>query len=934
MKRLIVIVLFALAVSLLYLGGAWHNAPFEAQAQGRGGAKSKYGKFTHASHAGDVKVPGTSQTQKLDCAYCHTVTKEKQEVGVFPNTKPGNNKTHSACTDCHDFTGRQAVVSGVFPAMCVICHSNNQASVAVMKKNLRAFPNSGVVESQFGDFFSHKTHKDYLDKFNCSECHTANHAPVTIISAKFDKGVKMSNPEHPSCFTCHFDEKTINKKNPTFALNCIGCHADLNPKPDAKGKKPPTPPAPAVHFLVRKVVEPVAPEKPFSHEDHSSDGAVKGVSINNGVKGKISNQTKECMSCHLTGMTADKRADFFLDPKARTSQPAINGCADCAPVNGCLNCHQRNTSQKIEGAVKLETSKCLFCHSLPMMKAKAASGLPPASHLGLPPVPAATIYAVTSGNKLVSFDSKTPGAIKSPVAITGLQPNETLAGIDFRPANGQLYAVGSTSRVYLINVTSGVATAAGAAFTPPLNGKAFGVDFNPVPDRIRVVSDADQSLRLHPDTGAVGGTDMPLAYAAGDPNAGQNPNVVSVAYSNNIAGTKTTTLYGLDSNLDILVRQGSPDGAPISPNTGQLFTIGKLGVDITEVTGFDIASASGMAYLTLTSPGAKSSSLYTVNLTTGAATLVGAIGGTEAVRDLAVEVPKPATPPPAPAAPPAATKPEPKPEVKPVTPAPKPEAPKSEATKPEVKPAIPAPAPKPEAPKVETPKVETPKPEPPKPATPSAPAPAAPATKPEPPKQAAGSMQKQPTQLKLGDPKESKEWGLDAKWGLVDFDHSTHIKPSYAQRCEICHHTNKDAKNEMVAKCVTCHLATGNPKNPKSKGGDEVDVKLAYHGDPGNTANNAGCIVCHQRYKENKPDANAPTKCGECHALKQSSLWLLRQDKIAERSTEKLLMTATAESWYPQPRKAAATGSAGHAVSLFDELKLAAMTWLALAHLI
>ena len=929
MKRLIVIVIFALAVSLLYLSSTWHNAPFEAQAQGRG-AKSKYGKFTHASHAGDVKVPGTSQTQKLDCAYCHTVTKEKQEVGVYPNTKPGDNKTHSACTDCHDFTGRQAVVSGVFPAMCVICHSSNQSGVAVMKKNLRAFPNAGVVESQFGDLFSHKTHKDYLDKFNCSECHTANNAPVTIITAKFDKGVKMSNPEHPSCFTCHFDEKTVTKKNPTYALNCVGCHADMNPKPDAKGKKPPTPPATAVHFLVRKIVEPVAPEKPFSHEDHSSDGAVKGVSINNGVKGKISNQTKECMSCHLTGLTAEKRADFFLDPKTKTAQPVINGCTDCAPVNGCLNCHQRNTSQKIEGTVKLETSKCLLCHSLPMMKARAASGLPPASHLGLPaapPSPAVTIYALTAGNKLVSFDSKTPGTLKNSVAIAGLQPNETIVGMDFRPANGQLYAVGSTSRVYLVNLTTGVATASGPPFTAALNGKAFGVDFNPVPDRIRVVSDADQSLRLHPDTGAVGGTDTPLAYAPGDPNAGQNPNVVSVAYTNSVAGAKATTLYGLDSNLDILVRQGSPDGAPISPNTGQLFTIGKLGVDITDVSGFDIASTSGTAYLTLTPSGAKSSSLYLVNLTTGAATLVGAIGGSEAIRDLAVEVPKP---PPAPAGPAPATKPEAKPETKPeakpAAPAPKPEPPKTEPPKPEVKQAT-APAPKPEAPKP-----AAPAPEPPKQVTPTPSAPAAP--KPDPPKQAAGSGQKQPAQLKLGDPKESKEWGLDAKWGLVDFDHTTHIKPTYAERCEICHHTNKDAKNETVAKCISCHLATGSAKNPKSKGGDEVDVKLAYHGDPGNTANNAGCIVCHQRYKENKPDANAPTKCGECHAPKQGSLWFLRQDKIAEQSSEKLLMTAPAKSWYPHPRQSAAVDSPGLAVSLFDELKLAAFTWLRLTHLI
>ena len=35
-----------------------------------------------------------------------------------------------------------------------------------------------------------------------------------------------------------------------------------------------------------------------------------------------------------------------------------------------------------------------------------------------------------------------------------------------------------------------------------LKGSAFGVDFNPAADRVRVVSNLGQNLRLHPDTGA------------------------------------------------------------------------------------------------------------------------------------------------------------------------------------------------------------------------------------------------------------------------------------------------------------------------------------------------------------------------------------------------------------------------------------------------
>ncbi len=250
-----------------------------------------------------------------------------------------------------------------------------------------------------------------------------------------------------------------------------------------------------------------------------------------------------------------------------------------------------------------------------------------------------TVYAVTSGNNLISFNASTPGTISSSVAITGLAQGETIIGIDFRPRNNLLSGVSSASRVYAINISTGAATAAGAtAFTPALSGTSFGVDFNPVPDRIRATSDADQNLRLHPDTGAVAGTDTTLIYATGDPNASANPNVVGVAYTNSFNGATATTLYGIDSNLDILVRQGSVGGAPDSPNNGRLNTIGALGVNTNDQVGFDIAAPNDAAYASLTQQGGNNSSLYSINLNTGAATLIGAIGGGAIIRDIAIPI--------------------------------------------------------------------------------------------------------------------------------------------------------------------------------------------------------------------------------------------------------------------------------------------------------
>ncbi|HKQ76224.1 MAG TPA: DUF4394 domain-containing protein [Blastocatellia bacterium] len=251
----------------------------------------------------------------------------------------------------------------------------------------------------------------------------------------------------------------------------------------------------------------------------------------------------------------------------------------------------------------------------------------------------ATMFAVTINNTLLNFNPGTPGVINSARFITGLAQSESVVGIDFRPADGRLYALTSASRIYTINTTNGVATPVGAApFTPALNGVNFGVDFNPVPDRIRVVSDADQNLRLNPNNGAVAGVDGTLAFAAGDANAGQNPNIVGAAYTNNFAGSTTTTLYGIDSNLDTLVTQGSIGGAPVSPNTGQLFSIGKLNVNTTGLVGFDIAPVTNAAFASLTLEGSRASQLYTINLASGAATLVGAIGGGRLIRDIAFAV--------------------------------------------------------------------------------------------------------------------------------------------------------------------------------------------------------------------------------------------------------------------------------------------------------
>src|SRR5688572_12188184 len=97
--------------------------------------------------------------------------------------------------------------------------------------------------------------------------------------------------------------------------------------------------------------------------------------------------------------------------------------------------------------------------------------------------------------RLVLFSSDDPSDVEV-VRIKGLQRGEEILGLDMRPATGQLYALGSSSRLYTIDYIAGTATPVGTGpFTPALIGTRFGFDFNPTVDRIRIVSDTGQNLR-------------------------------------------------------------------------------------------------------------------------------------------------------------------------------------------------------------------------------------------------------------------------------------------------------------------------------------------------------------------------------------------------------------------------------------------------------
>ena len=225
------------------------------------------------------------------------------------------------------------------------------------------------------------------------------------------------------------------------------------------------------------------------------------------------------------------------------------------------------------------------------------------------------LIATTSQNQLLTFNARNPERIRNIQAISGLPAGVKLAGIDFRPKTGDLYGVGSDNVVYRVNPVTGIAIGEGPAFTPALRGKAFGVDFNPVVDKIRVVSDDRQNLRLNVDEGTVLSVDKDL-------NPGM-PQVVAAGYENssfNVTQPAATTLHVVDAASDMLFTQ-------TPPNDGTLVNGRKLrGIDVGLNAAFDIAGDDNMGLLSNARSG-RGSELYTVDVPTGKTKSLGRIGG-------------------------------------------------------------------------------------------------------------------------------------------------------------------------------------------------------------------------------------------------------------------------------------------------------------------
>lgn len=227
---------------------------------------------------------------------------------------------------------------------------------------------------------------------------------------------------------------------------------------------------------------------------------------------------------------------------------------------------------------------------------------------------AATFFGVTEDNELVTFDSSNPGTFLTNTPITGLfdadgttpNLNGSILNLSARftsPGNFQLYGIDNNANVYTLNL-GGVASLISSSFSPA--GFNAGLAHDPFNDNFVYAGDNAENFSLslagaataNPNfTYAVGGT--PAIFGLGiDPFLG--------------------TAFAIDALNDSLSTT-SEIGFPVD---SELSIVGGLGVDVTAFGGL-VVDFDGNLFASLSEDG-NSSSLYSIDSATGAATLVGA----------------------------------------------------------------------------------------------------------------------------------------------------------------------------------------------------------------------------------------------------------------------------------------------------------------------
>lgn len=250
----------------------------------------------------------------------------------------------------------------------------------------------------------------------------------------------------------------------------------------------------------------------------------------------------------------------------------------------------------------------------------------------VPSAQAATGWAVTTNNALISFDLSAPSSSLSSNAITGLRGVDGVSAdpfgqiLDIAQKDGQLFGLDGYANFYSINASTGAASFLSNALSPL--GFDAGLAYDPFFARFRFVSDAGENKLIDTAGNVTNGTS--LFYGSGDVNFGTNVSFSGVAIDYDFG-----TGYALDAVNNTLA-------ITYDANFAEFFTLGNLGLDITSLASLDIL-ANGELFAAL-STDSNTSGLYQIDPVTGQATFVADFGtGITGLAFSTAAIPEPST---------------------------------------------------------------------------------------------------------------------------------------------------------------------------------------------------------------------------------------------------------------------------------------------------
>jgi len=235
-------------------------------------------------------------------------------------------------------------------------------------------------------------------------------------------------------------------------------------------------------------------------------------------------------------------------------------------------------------------------------------------------MPRTPIYALNADNTIFVLQ---PGATSFTRLVRVTQANGNLTGLDFRPADGALYALTDTGSIYTINLGSsnlGSVSLVSNMTTRFPGGFQSLADFNPVVNALRLIGSNTTNYAVVNSGGNLNITAVQtaLTYGPNDVNKGVVPNVSAGSYTNNFVGATVTIFYGIDYDLDtfVTIAPATPGGSSATGG-GVLQTIGRLvtptgdPINVNPTGDFDIYSDSNGGNFLV---GVSGRTLFTIDL--------------------------------------------------------------------------------------------------------------------------------------------------------------------------------------------------------------------------------------------------------------------------------------------------------------------------------